>query len=117
MQVSDVRDKTMKTYDAAYDQAIWVDLNEKGFLQLTDRDRLALIHRMSTNDLLNLRVGQGTETVLTTPVGRIIDMLMIFNDGDRAVVITGRNQGARIHDYLRRHIFFNDKVQITDLSP
>lgn len=102
-------------YNIAHDGAILVELGERGRFKLTDRDRLELINRMSTNQLMELEVGQGAATVLTTPVGRIIDMVVMLHDGDDAYMITGEGRGAQILNYLRRNIFFNDRVQVTDL--
>lgn len=94
--------------------AIWVDLNSKGRLCLSGRDRIALIHRMSTNDLNRLSDGKGMLTVLTTPVGRIIDVLTVLHDGKSAIAITGEGRSERIRAYFQRNIFFNDQVKVTD---
>ncbi len=54
---------------------------QQGRLELTGRDRLDLLHRMSTNDLLKLKPGEGCSTVLTTALARIIDRLIVYHRG------------------------------------
>ena len=106
----------MEAYLATQKNAIWVDLNGRGCLELTDRDRLDLVHRMSTNDLRRLETGAAMPTVLTTATGRIIDMLVMINDGERALAITGRGRDEMVRSYLQRHVFFNDRLKIKDVS-
>lgn len=104
------------TYHAAHDGAVLVNLNTCGRIELSDRDRLALIHRMSTNDLTRLSEGQGAATVLTTPIGRIIDMLTVFHAGETAYAVTSAERGEMIFNYFRRNIFFNDRVKVANIS-
>lgn len=87
---------------------------QQGRLEFTDRDRLDLLHRMSTNDLLALQPGQGTSTVLTTALARIIDRLIVYHRGETALAIT--NHADTVRKWLQKHIFFQDKVKIRDVS-
>lgn len=94
---------------------IWVEFTEAyGRLRLTDRDRLDLLHRLSTNDLLKLQVGQGCLTVLTTPIARIIDCLVVLNQGEEVLVIANRT--AVVENWLRRNIFWNDRLKVENIS-
>ncbi|MCB9437237.1 MAG: folate-binding protein YgfZ [Anaerolineales bacterium] len=94
---------------------IWVDLSGiLGRLRLTDRDRLDLLHRLSTNDLSRLQVGQGCSTVLTTPIARIIDLLVVLNQGDSVWVIANRT--PVVENWLRRNIFWNDRLKVENQS-
>lgn len=106
----------MNAYHAAHNGAILVDLNASGRMELSDRDRLSLIHRMSTNDLNGLAQGAGAATVLTTPIGRIIDLLTVFHDGEKAYAVTSPGRGEKILNYLQRNIFFNDRVKVAQMD-
>ena len=86
----------------------------QGRLELIDRDRLDLVHRMSTNNLNTLKPGQGASTVLTTALARIIDRVIIYHRGDTALMITNRPDTVRT--WLQKHIFFQDKIKIRDVS-
>lgn len=95
-----------------------IDQAPRGLLSLRGRDRLALIDRMSTNKLAILAPGQAAPTVLTSPIGRIIDLLIfVHRSEEEALLITGEGRGAKIAGYCRRNIFYNDQVQVSDLGP
>lgn len=83
-------------------------------LILRDRDRLDLPHRMSTNDLKRLQVGEGCSTVLTTATARIIDRVLIYHRGETALMIA--NYPDVVLRWLRRHVFWQDRFQIDDQS-
>lgn len=102
----------MTAYQTAHDHAIWIDLSALGRLITTDRDRLDLLHRLSTNDLNSLETGTGCVTILTTAVGRIIDRLVVLNRGEEALIVTGFDRGAMVEGWIRRNIFWNDRIQI-----
>lgn len=98
------------------EQALMIDLSARGRFETRDRDQTDLLHRMSTNNVNALAGGAGMLTVLTTPVGRIIDVLAVMKDADSTLVITGENRGDSIRQYLARNIFFNDRVKVTNLA-
>lgn len=96
-------------------QAVLFDRStQQGRLELRDRDRLDLLHRMSTNDLNCLQPGEGCSTVLTTALARIIDRVIVYHRGETALMLA--NQPQVVHNWLQRHIFWQDKVQIGDVS-
>ncbi|MCX7789626.1 MAG: glycine cleavage system protein T [Chloroflexaceae bacterium] len=103
-------------YAAACTGAALYDSSARGRIWMRDRDRAALLHRLSTNHIERLNPGEGTETVLTTPIGRIIDLLDVYCLEDGLLLVTSPGQGATIYGYLRKNIFFNDRVKVEDAS-
>lgn len=103
-------------YSAALHSAALYDENNHGRIRMRGASAADLLHRLSTNDMLKLKPGQGTRTVLTTPIGRIIDLLTIYQLEDSLIVITGQNQGGVVFGYLRKNIFFNDNVTLEPLG-
>jgi folate-binding protein YgfZ len=103
-------------YEAAQTAAVLMDRSHEGRLQTTGRDRLELIQRISTNDVAHMALGEGRPTILTSPTGRIIDRLVVYNHGEKAIVTTEPGRGQAVRDFLQRQIFFNDDMQIQDLS-
>ncbi|NTV63522.1 MAG: folate-binding protein YgfZ [Oscillochloris sp.] len=87
-----------------------------GRIWMRDRDAAALLHRLSTNQIEKLTPGQGTRTVLTTPIGRMIDLLTVHRTSDALLLVTSPGNGPAIIRYLRKNIFFNDKVGVEDAS-
>jgi aminomethyltransferase len=104
-------------YDAALNNAVLMVRSHEGRLELTGRDRLALMHRMSTNQLETLDAGQGAATVFANPNARILDRAVVVSRPDRALVLTEPGRGAALESYLRRNIFFNDEVQLVNVTP
>jgi len=104
-----------KEYDTALNGAIVLDRSHEARIKLTGKSRFELLNRMSTNDTVNLKTGQGAPTIFTTPNARIIDRVMVVNDTDDSLLLLGGpGRGQAIHDYLKRNIFFNDDVQLAD---
>lgn len=99
-------------YLAALEGAALHDEGAAGRIFLRGRDRAALLHRLSTNDVERLRPGQGARTVLTTPIGRIIDLLTVHALDDALLLITGPGQGGPVWSHLKKNIFFNDQATL-----
>jgi aminomethyltransferase len=105
-------------YRAALEGAALFDASAAGRLLMRDRDRAALLHRLSTNQIEKLAPGSGTQTVLTTPIGRIFDVLTVhvLPDEDALLLVTSPGQRELVLKHLRKNIFFNDKVKVEDVS-
>lgn len=107
---------TAEGYAAAQRGGVVIDRGVEGRFELLDRDRLALLHRMSTNAVEQLTKGQGRATVLTTALARIIDRLIIYERGDATLAVCGSGRTRGVRGWLQKHIFFQDKVQTRDVS-
>jgi aminomethyltransferase len=103
-------------HEAAHSSAVSVDRSDLGMLKFSGKSRLDLINRMSTQNVLNLGPGEGTATILTTDIGRIIDRLILYVDRESVYCLTGEGNGANIADYLRRFVFYMDDFTVEDLS-
>src|SRR5215468_7516855 len=75
-------------YHAALEQAVVMDRSHEGRFEITGRDRLNIMHRISTNDLLTLETDEGRPTLFTNAVARILDRATVYTYGERALVIT-----------------------------
>ncbi len=106
----------LRAYSAALDGAALYASDARGRIFMRDRDRAALLHRLSTNQIEGLAPGQGAETVLTTPIGRIIDLLSVRALDDALLLISSPGRGPALHSHLRKNIFFNDKVKLEDAT-
>lgn len=99
---------------AAREAVALMDRSAIGRLRLAGRDRLDFLQRMSTNDVLKLAPGQGCTTVLTTPIGRIVDRLTVYAGEETVLALTSEGQAGRVRRWLSGYIFFMDQVTITD---
>jgi folate-binding protein YgfZ len=99
-------------YRAALEAAALADETACGRIFMRGRDRAALLHRLSTNDVERLKPGQGSRTVLTTPIGRIIDLLTVHALDDALLLVTSPGQGGPVWAHLKKNIFFNDQATL-----
>ncbi len=83
---------------------------------LSGGDRVEFLQRQTTNDIHQLTPPGVLQSVLTTPAARIVDVFILINEGDEIGVITLPERGNLTADFLRKRIFFNDDVSLTDLS-
>ena len=101
---------------AAESGAILLDRSHEGRILLRGRDRLSLPNRMSTNQLMNLSVGQGAPTVFTNPNARILFRALCLRVEDGLLLISEAGQGNALAAYLRRSIFYGDQAEVIDIS-
>jgi aminomethyltransferase len=99
-------------YYAALNGAAFADEGAAGRIFMRGKDRAALLQRLSTNDIVRLRPGQGARTVLTTPIGRIIDVLTVHALEEALLIATSQGQGGPVWAHLKKNIFFNDQVSL-----
>src|SRR5258706_6421587 len=103
-------------FAAAHSGAVVVRRNHEGRLRVTGRDRLDLLHRMSTNDVNGLQPGGALETVLTTPIARIVDLLWVLNRGETGLAITSPGRATAVRRWLAGYIFYNDQGKFENVS-
>ena len=113
-EAPDVFTSIAAEYAAAWDAAVVYDSSPLGRLQLTGQTRTDFLDRMSTNAVKALRPGQGAATILTTPIGRIVDRVVVYVREDDAVLLSSRGAQTAVVNWMRRYIFFNDDVQVRD---
>lgn len=109
-------DISPEQYQAAHETAVFTDRSNLGMLKFSGETRLDLIHRMSTQAVNDLQSGEGTATVLTSEIGRIIDRLILYTSSDTVYALTSENNADNIARYLMRFVFFNDDFHIEDVS-
>jgi tRNA-modifying protein YgfZ len=103
-------------YHAATRGVALMERSSLGRVLLSGKDRYEFLHRMSSNDLHNLRAGDGLQTVLTTPEARIVDLLTVYVQPETLLCITAPQTRVNVLDWFRRNIFFRDKVKVADES-
>jgi len=103
-------------YQAAHNNALALDRSVMGRFELTGRDRLDLLQRMSTNNMAALKQGEGAATILTTALARIIDRLIVYERGETAIALCGVGRIATVRGWLQKHIFYQDQIKTRDVS-
>jgi folate-binding protein YgfZ len=91
------------------------DASAGGRLMLRGPDALDLLHRLSTNDLLALKPGEGTRTVLTNNKGRVLDLLRVYYVGDYLLVYTSPQRLQKVIEWIDLYTFLED-LTVTDIT-
>jgi aminomethyltransferase len=110
-------------YLAGRSSVVVVARSHEGRVHALGRDRLDLLHRMSTNDLTRMAAGEARPTVLTTAHARTIDLIWVLDQGETAqypsgitLCLTGPGNAELIRRWLSGYIFFRDQVKLDDAS-
>jgi len=103
-------------YVAAWQNAVVIPRSHEGRVRAVGRDRLDLLHRMSTNDMTQMDAGEARVTVLTTPIARIVDVLWVLNRGETALCLTSVGRVTAVRRWLSGYIFFRDDVKLEEAS-
>ena len=103
-------------YAAAQTGAVAVMRSHEGRVRATGRDRLDLLHRMSTNDLTGMAAGEARPTVLTTAIARMVDLLWVLNRGESVLFLTSPGRATLVRRWLAGYTFYNDQVKFEDAT-
>ena len=110
-------EQVLTGYDDALTGAVFYRVPDPGFLRIGGADQSAFVQRQTTNDIQRLAPGRALLTVLTSATARILDVWRLVTEPDGSLgAITLPGRGAATARFLRSHIFFMDKVTVTDVS-
>ncbi len=84
-----------------------------GILRLRGADSLDFLNRMSTNDLLTLKQGSSSTTILTTEKGRVIDAVRVLVGDAAVLILTSEGLQERVLRWLERYVIMED-IQFID---
>ena len=101
-----------ESYHRARSGCVIIDRSAVGRIWAHGHDRLDLLHRLSTNNLNGMTQHEGRPTVLTTPLGRIVDYLLVLNLDKRALLLTSPGKSEAVQQWLCGFIFFQDDVTL-----
>ena len=102
-------------YRAARADAVLADRSDLGRLLIEGADALDLLHRLTTNDILSLRPGEGTAAAFVTGKGRLIDLVTLHRLEDRLLCLTGAHRAAAVAAHIERFTF-REAVRVADAS-
>ena len=85
-------------------------------LRVTGADRLDYLHRMLTQSVSGLAVGQATYACLLTPKGRILGDLLLWSSEDHLRLEMARDALPAVRPALERYVITDD-VEFADVVP
>lgn len=78
------------------------------YLKFTGKDKLDLIHRLSTNDVNSMDKYHIIKTILTTDKGRFVDLLTLFNFGDFIFASSSKDTANKVLGHLDKYTIMDD---------
>lgn len=95
-------------YDALYHSVGMKDSSTLSILELHGKDALDFLHRITTNDLKNLKAGGARNTVFTNEKGRILDAVQVINLSDVCLIIGHEGKEEALMRWINRYIIMDD---------
>jgi folate-binding protein YgfZ len=96
--------------------SVWVAKLPAGFVRVTGKDRVDLLHRLSTNDLRALTEPERVATtVFANEKGRVVDWVWVYSTADALLVRTSAGRATALIAWLDRFIIMED-VRLEDVS-
>ncbi len=104
-------------YEALVNGAGIADLSHTTRVMHTGGDALDLLNRLTTNDLGGLVVGQVATTVLTSEIGRVIDVFRVVRlEADRLLLISESLVPEPLVENIEKYTILEEAV-LDDVSP
>lgn len=107
-EVADTFGNPADEYLAATGAAAVLDRSYMGRFDVTGKDALDLLNRLSSNRVDPLPPGTGATTILTTNKGRVIDLLHLFAVDDRLVMLTSPETREHVAEYIDLYTFLEE---------
>ncbi|MBI4535689.1 MAG: aminomethyl transferase family protein [Ignavibacteriae bacterium] len=102
-------------FDAATNGVALIDRSWIGRIEITGADRLDLLHRLSTNDLLKSKPGDVVGSVITTEKGRLIDYVTLLVGETSILVLTSPGNEERLSHWIEKYCIMDD-VKIASVT-
>ncbi len=91
------------------------DLSQRGKLHITGPDRQRFLHRMVTNDVERLCVGEGVYACMLTPQGKIVSDMTIYSREDDLLIDVEPGMAGILRETLDRYALIDD-IEIEDAT-
>lgn len=87
----------------------FVDVSRRVILVMQGGDAQDLLHRISTNDISRLKIGEAVGTILTTEKGRIIDKLITLKRSEDDLLLIGESaKVTHLSSWIEKFIIMED---------
>ena len=84
-------------------------------LEIKGDDSLDFLNRISTNDLRGLKPGESIRTIFCSDKGRIIDSVLVVNEGLRFLIFGTGGSSDKLTRWINRYIITDD-VNVKDIT-
>jgi len=102
-------------YQQACEKAIVVERSNLGVVQVSGADHTDLLHRITTNELRQLKPGEGQVNIFTNEIGRFIDRVFLLKGENSTYLVTSAGNAKKISEWIEKYVFV-EEVEVKDLS-
>ena len=106
---------TLDEYQSFKGKKVITDFSDSGVVSLQGKDTADFLHRMSTNNMLNINSNEPVVTVLTDADGHFMDVVTVLLHNERFLLIGSEGNGQNIFEWLNKH-HFSEEITIVDES-
>ena len=110
------RTDVLPGYAAAHEAVAYRMLAGAGCVRLGGATRFDYLQRHTTNDLGLLSATRALPNILTSAIGRAVEIFTMLEDGEDYLLLTPPGRGAALATFFQKRIFFNDQVSVADES-
>jgi folate-binding protein YgfZ len=105
----------MNGYQALREHAAWLDLSTRGKIRATGEDRARLLHAMTTQQVEQMKPGEGAYAFFLNAQGRILGDVNLFCFEEHFLLDTEPETRQKLFEHLDRYIIADD-VTLEDLT-
>jgi tRNA-modifying protein YgfZ len=105
----------MTAYQALREHAAWLDLSGQGKIRATGEDRARLLHAMTTQQVEQMKPGEGAYAFFLNAQGRILGDVNLFCLEEYFLLDTEPETRQKLFEHLDRYIIADD-VTLEDLT-
>ena len=105
----------IEEYKAFKEKPVLVDFSDNGVVRISGADSKDFLHKMSANDIYNLKENHIITSSLTNADGRFIDVITVLAENDGLTLIGSEGNGKSIAEWLTKYHFSED-LEISDQS-
>ena len=106
---------SLSGYQALREHAAWLDLSGRGKIRATGEDRARLLHAMTTQQVEQMKPGDGDYTFFLNAQGRILGDANLFCFEEYFLLDTEPETRQKLFEHLDRYIIADD-VTLEDLT-
>jgi folate-binding protein YgfZ len=89
-------------------KAAIMDRSFIGKLRVFGKDRESLLHRLTTNEMRNLKAGAGVVNIFTNAKGRVVDVVEMFMEEDSIFMLTTPGCAKLVKEWIEKYTFVED---------
>jgi folate-binding protein YgfZ len=97
-------------------RAAMMDAGFFGKLRVSGKDRESLLHRLTANEMRNMKAGESRVNIFTNAKGRVVDRVEMLAEEDGYLFLTSPGRSATLQKWIEKYTFVED-VQAIDLTP